>query len=187
MRPIDHVGVEQLPISDIRILALKLAVRLDLLVLLRNPRVVRIAFAVGHSEDIEAVLPAVLAREPTWRLREEHHTEKEKDSWNHLESPWSTEGASAADERATVGDIEHDHNTPGNGPLLGADETATLRGGRNFGDVDRDLSRLNTDRETVDNAADDQHWNVLRRGHDDATNDPGYLRQFTCFETQCYI
>lgn len=69
-------------------------------------------------------------------------------------------------------DIEHNHDAPSNGPLLSTDETTTLGWWSNLRDVDRDLSRAYTDAEAVDDATDDQHWDVLRSRHNDAANDP---------------
>lgn len=65
----------------------------------------------------------------------------------------------------------HDQDTPGNGPLLQTKEAAALGRRRQFADVYGDLGRLDTNRQTVENTADDQHANVLRRT---AKNRPNY-------------
>jgi hypothetical protein len=41
-----------------------------------------------------------------------------------------------------------------------------------FGDVDRNLGGADTDRETVDEAAPNEHADVLRGAGDDGTDDP---------------
>jgi hypothetical protein len=56
--------------------------------------------------------------------------------------------------------------------LLRADHTSTLTGGSQLGDVDGDLSRTDTDRETVDEATDDEHTDVLGSADEDGTDDP---------------
>lgn len=72
-----------------------------------------------------------------------------------------------------VGDIlVHDKNTPSDSPLLGANETTTLRGRRNFRNIDRDLSRLDTDTETVDDTSGNEHAHILRSTDNDGTDDP---------------
>lgn len=73
--------------------------------------------------------------------------------------------------------LEHDHDTPGDSPLLCADETTTLGGWSQFGDVDGDLSRTDTDRETVDDAPDDEHSDVLGSASDGRTDAPGVVRE----------
>lgn len=57
-------------------------------------------------------------------------------------------------------------------PLLGSYNTTAAGGRSEFRDVDRDLSGADTDRETVDEATDDEHADVLSGAGDDGTNDP---------------
>lgn len=175
----DHVGLEQVKVGDIGMLALKLAHVLDVLQLVGNKGVVRISLAVDESEHSMAVLPAVLAGEPTRRLGKQHHHEEEEEGGDHLETPWDTPGGSVvlegvllANEGAAVGNVVHDEDTPGNGPLLHTNEATTLGGGRDFGNVDGDLSRLDTDGETVDDTGDNEHANVLGSTRESRTNDP---------------
>ena len=70
-------------------------------------------------------------------------------------------------ERVWLHVLEHDHDTPGDGPLLAANETATLGRRRNLRDVDRDLSRADTNGQTVDDTTHNQHGDVLSRTSDD--------------------
>lgn len=56
--------------------------------------------------------------------------------------------------------------------MLGSYNTTAAGGRSEFRDVDRDLSGADTDRETVDEATDDEHTDVLSGAGDDGTNDP---------------
>lgn len=175
----DHVGLEQIKVGDIGMRTLKLAHVLDVLQLVGNKGVVGISLAMDESEHGTAVLPAVLAGEPTRRLGKQHHHEEEEEGGDHLETPWDTpgggvvlEGVLLANEGAAVGDVVHDEDTPGNGPLLHTDEATSLGGGGDFGNVDGDLSRLDTDGETVDDTGDNEHANVLGGTREGRTNDP---------------
>lgn len=66
----------------------------------------------------------------------------------------------------------HDKNSPSDSPLLRADDTPTLRRRSELSDIDRDLGRADTNRETVDEAACNQHADVLRCTGDDGADDP---------------
>lgn len=169
---VDVAGREELHIGHLLGLALNLKPLLDLLEFASNPWRVWIAVAVGENQDLLASLPAVLAGEPTGRLWEEHHAEEEDDRRNHLQSPWNAEGSWALDERAAVRDVEHDHDAPSDSPLLSADQTSSLGWWCDFRDVDWNLGRADTDAEAIDDAADDEHWDVLRGSDDNAANDP---------------
>ena len=170
---VDVARREKLEEADRLGLTLDVKPVLDLLELASNQSAVRVAFSVSKDEDGLALLPAVLCGKPTRRLRKKHHTEEENDSRDHLESPRNTEGGGGAfDEAAAVGDVEHDHDAPGDGPLLRADETTALGGRSELRDVDRDLGRADAYAEAVDDATDDEHGDVLRRRDDDAPDDP---------------
>lgn len=41
--------------------------------------------------------------------------------------------------------LEHDHDAPGDGPLLGADQATALAGGCQFRDIDGDLGGADAD------------------------------------------
>lgn len=81
--------------------------------------------------------------------------------------------------------LVHDQNTPGDGPLLGADETTTLGGRRKLRDVDRDLSGLNSDTETVDNTSGDEHTHVLGSADNNGADNPN-RRLATTVQHQLY-
>jgi hypothetical protein len=119
------------------------------------------------SENLNSFLPTVVSSQPTGRFWQEKHGEAKEDSWQHLQTPWDTESSSTVDERATIRDIEHDQDTPGDCPLLTSDKSTTLGWWCDFGDVDGNLSRADTDGETVDDTANDQHGDVLRSTDDD--------------------
>lgn len=71
-----------------------------------------------------------------------------------------------------IGSAHHDQNAPGDGPLLGSDNTSALGGRSQLGDVDRDLGGADADRDAVDEATDNQHADILCGTRDDGTNDP---------------
>lgn len=56
--------------------------------------------------------------------------------------------------------------------MLETNEAATLGGRRNFGNVNRNLSRLDTDRKAVDHTTDNEHPFANGRATEDRTNDP---------------
>lgn len=176
---VEHLRLEQVQVGNIGVAALKLAHVLDVLQFVGDKRVVRITLAVHEGQHGTAVLPAVLAGEPTRRLGQKHHHEEEEEGGDHLEAPWDTPRGSVvlervllANEGAAVGDVVHDEDAPGDGPLLHADETTTLGRRRDFGNVDGDLGRFDTDGETVDDTGDDEHANILRGTGESGTNDP---------------
>jgi len=170
---VDVAGGEELNIADLLGLTLYVEPLLDLPILASNPGAVRVALAMGKHEYSLAFLPAVLGSEPTRRLGQKHHAEEENNGRNHLKCPRNAErGGGTADELAGVGDVEHDHDSPGDGPLLRAHQATTLGRRRQFRDVDRDLGRADSDAEAVDDATNDEHGDVLRGGHDNAADYP---------------
>lgn len=76
------------------------------------------------------------------------------------------------DKGATIGDIVHDENTPGDGPLLGADQTAALGGRCDLRDIDGDLGGADADGDAVDDAANDEHGDVLGGTDQDGPDAP---------------
>ena len=61
---------------------------------------------------------------------------------------------------------------PSDCPLLSTDNATTLGRGGQFSDIDGNLGRADSDRNAVDEAADDEHGNVLGSARDDGTYDP---------------
>jgi len=68
------------------------------------------------SEDLNGFFPAILLCKPTGRLREEHHSTEQEDGREHLKTPWDSECSSSMDIGASVRNVEHDKDTPGDGP-----------------------------------------------------------------------
>jgi hypothetical protein len=66
-------------------------------------------------------------------------------------------------------------------PLLHADKPTTLGRRGDLGDVDRDLSRADTNAEPVDDATDDKHGDVLRGSRDGRANDPDHSADHDSF------
>ena len=60
VQTVDHVGLEELEVVDISILALEFAHVLNLLKLDLNKSVIAVTLAVDECENIVAVLPAIL-------------------------------------------------------------------------------------------------------------------------------
>ena len=166
---VDHVGLEEVKVGDVLVAGFKSAHLLDVAQLQGDQLAVGVALSVDQSENAVAFFPAVVAGEPTGRFRKEEHSDGKKESWDDLESPGNAErgwigagGGAVANEGASVANVVHDQDSPGDGPLLGPDETTTLGWRRDLGDVDRDLRRFNADGKTVDDTANDEHANVLR-------------------------
>lgn len=135
--------------------------------------------SMSEGEHAVCVLPAVLARKPSRALWEEKHEEHQEDSRKHLHTPRNPERGSLPtsrsvlpDERSSVGDVVQDQDTPGDSPLLKADQSTAKIGRHNFRDVDRHLRRLNANREAVDDSAGDEHADVLRSTNNHRADDP---------------
>jgi hypothetical protein len=128
-------------------------------------------------------------------LRQDHHSEEKYNGRDHLQRPWNSKCCRAFDEGAAIGNIEHDlrhvtdismlvrtnfdvqtshHDAPSNGPLLSADKTPSLRRWRNLRDVHRHLGRADANTEAIDDAAHDQHRDVLRCRYNDTADDPNH-------------
>lgn len=176
---VEHLGLEKVEVGDVGVAALKFAHVLDILKLVRDKRVVGVALAVNEGENSVAILPAVFAGEPARGLGERHHHEEEEDGGDHLQGPWDTPVGGAvvvplvlANLGTAVGDVVHDENTPGNGPLLETNEATALGGRRDLGNVDWDLGGFDTDRDTVDDTGKDEHALVLCGGAENGADDP---------------
>lgn len=172
MGPPDHVRFEEVDVADVCVSALEFAHVFDLLQFLGDEWRVGVAFAMNKGQDGVAFLPTVLPSEPARRLGREAETQEEQKGGDHLQSPRQTEGCRAVDEAGSVGDVEHDHDAPGDGPLLSTDQASTLAGRRQFADVDRHLSTRNAHTEAVDKSAHDQHPDILRGADENAADEP---------------
>lgn len=131
-----------------------------------------IALSVQQRKRVEALLPALLAGEPTWGFGEEEQRAEEDEAGNALDTPRDAEAGRAVKERAAVGDKVHDQDTPFDGPLLNAHNAAADPCWCEFGQVDADLGRGDTDGETRDDTAGDEVTDVLSRALDGGTDNP---------------
>ena len=161
MGTLDHIWLKELEKSNIGIVSLKLAHVLNLLQFDLNKGIVWIAATVNKCENSMAILPSVLSCKPTRRFWQPEETEEQENGRKHLQAPGNSEGSNSIDVAAAIRDVEHDHNTPSDCPLLGTHHTSTLTRLRKLRDVDGDLSRANTDGETIDEAAHNEHADVL--------------------------
>lgn len=140
---------------------------------------VRISMSMHKGKYTMALIPTILPRQPTRRLWQQHHHEEKEHARHHLKTPGHAErsggvvgGVTAADHGAPVGNVVHNQDAPGDGPLLHADETATLGGRGDFGDVHGDLGGFYADCETVYDTADDEHADVLGGARYDRPDNP---------------
>jgi len=68
--------------------------------------------------------------------------------------------------------IEHYHDTPRDRPLLSSYEPSSKSWWCQFGYIDGDLRWADSDAQTVDNATNNEHGNILRRRDDNTSNAP---------------
>lgn len=127
-------------------------------------------------QHLVSLLPTVLLGKPTWGLGQKEQRNAQEDSGNHLQAPGKPERSVAVDIGTAIANEIHDQDAPCDGPLLKRDDTATLGWWRDLGDVDRYLSRTDTDTETVDNTTDDQHWNVNSGAAENRANYPKLVK-----------
>ena len=139
MKTVDHVGFEEFHIARISVVAFELAHVFNLLEFALDKAMVAVAFTVNESEDIMTFFPTVASSEPTGRLWREEQSDEENHGRNHLEAPRQAEGCIASDEAAAVADVEHDEDSPGDGPLLCADDEASFGWWCKLRNIDRDL------------------------------------------------
>lgn len=62
--------------------------------------------------------------------------------------------------------------TPGNGPLLSSDDTSSLTGLSQLGDIDRNLRTADTNGETIDETANDELADAVGGADYDTANTP---------------
>lgn len=145
---------------------------LDFLELGLDIGVVLVTVSAQVSKDLKSLLGTALIGQPTGGVREDGDTSKKNDTGNDLDTPGDTEGGVRLNEGATVLDEVLDQDTPSNSPLLEGDDTTTDVLGGNFGLVNGDNHGGETDGDTVDDTADNEHGSVDRSTLDDGTNDP---------------
>ena len=72
---VEHVRLKQFPVGDIAVSGLELAHLADIVEFVEHEWGIGVTLAVDESQHGMAVFPAVLACQPTWRLRKEEHEE----------------------------------------------------------------------------------------------------------------
>lgn len=130
---------------------------------------INVAAGVKVSEDLNRLVPAVLASQPARGAGEKEQPAEEDNAGDHLEAPGDAEGSggllwvfgAAANVRRAVLDEVLDQDAPSNGPLLQRDNAATDLLRRDLGLVDRDNSGGDADADAGDRAADDKHGNAV--------------------------
>ena len=177
MGSVDHVGFNELEIRNIGVIAFEFAHVFDFFEFADYEWVGPIALGMYESYDPFGFLPAVFLGEPTGRFGKEDQGKEEQNCRDHLEAPWDAEGGcgiggAETDFTGAIGDVEHDHNTPSDSPLLSAYKSATLRWWCQFTDIDRDLSGTDAHAETIDNTTSDEHTNILRCTNYNTSNNP---------------
>jgi len=116
MSSVDHIWLEKFKIRDVRIGTLEFDNFADFCHFLGDERRVDITVSVYQRENTNGVFPTVFLSKPSRRFRKEEHGKEQEDGWDHLQSPGYSEGTCSFDERAAVTDIEHDQDTPSDGP-----------------------------------------------------------------------
>lgn len=172
MSPHYHVRLKQLDKGGISVIPLKIDHGSDISHFLNDVRIQAIPTTMHPGDNIFRFLPTLISCKPTWGLRKEHQANYQEDSRNHLQAPWKSESDFSGKVGTPERNVKHDHDTPCNSPLLATNETSTNIGTGNFGNVDRDLSRADPDRETVDKTAHNEHADVLRSTDNDRSNTP---------------
>ena len=170
--PVDHIWLEEFQECSVGVVAFELAHAFDVLKFLNDKRTVGVTFTVYESEHGMALFPTILACEPTGWFGKEAHADEQEDGWDHLDPPWDAEGGGAINLGAAIGYVKHDHDAPGDCPLLSANQTTPLTWWSQFRDVNGDLGGADTHADTVYETANDQHANVLGSANNDGADDP---------------
>lgn len=92
---VEHLGLEQLQVRNVGVLALELAHLANLLHLSHDEGAVGVTVTVDQSQNRLTFLPAVLAGQPTRGLREPDHADEEEDGGDHLDTPGNAEDGGA--------------------------------------------------------------------------------------------
>ncbi|ANB14372.1 hypothetical protein AWJ20_5345 [Sugiyamaella lignohabitans] len=128
---------------------------LDLLNLDKNIRVIDITVSLSSSNDLNSFFPSVLTGQPTRRLRQTQGTNEQQETRDDLNTPSSSERSLSRNERTTITNVEHDHDTPGDSPLEETNKTTTDVLRSELGNIDRNLGRGQTNSETSNNSTND--------------------------------
>lgn len=134
---------------------------LDFLKFENDELILLIAAAMQVGQNLECFRFPVFVHEPTRRLGEEQHARRKDDGRNHLETPRNSERRDTLDVRAAELDKVLDQDTPCDRPLLKRDHAPTDGGCGDFGLVDGDDGGCETNGDTRDDTADNEHAAVL--------------------------
>lgn len=108
---IEHSGTNELKVGGVLSFRLDSDPFSDFVEFADNEGAIGIAVTMGESKDCASLLPTILGCQPAGRFREEDHAEEEQDGGDHLQGPRSTESASSMNERTSIADVEHDHDS----------------------------------------------------------------------------
>ena len=130
---------------------------------------VDIAIPMETGEDMHALVPAILTRQPTRRLGIEEQAHEVDDTRDNLDTPGDAESrcalglvlGTAVDVAGAVLDEVLDQDTPGDCPLLQGDHAASDLLGADFGDVDRDHGGGDADAEACDDTPDNEQRDAV--------------------------
>jgi len=137
-----------------------------------NELILSIALAVKIGQDLESFVIAVVINQPTRRFREPHHSEGKDDSGDDLKTPGETERGLSVDVRATELNEVLNQDSPGDGPLLKRDKTATDGGCGDLSLIEGDDGGGDTDSHASNDTASDEHTAINGGALKNATNNP---------------
>ena len=97
------------------------------------------------GQDSSGFVELTLDNEVSWRLWEHEETSGEDDSWDQLDGHWDAVGAAVEAVLGSIVDARRNHQTEGDGELVTGNNRATNLAGCNFGHVQNDDGRDETD------------------------------------------
>lgn len=169
---VERVLSEQINDGDLLGGSLDLDIFTDLLNLKRNVGVVDVTAGLNHGDDVDGFFPATLLGEPSGGFSKDKGTGEQNDTGDDHDTPGDSKTGHAIDVRAAKANVEHDHDTPSDGPLEEGTQTTTDVLGGKLGDVDGDSRGGQTDTETCNETAADKLGHVLGGGLNSTTNHP---------------
>ena len=113
MSAINHIGLEELEDGGVCVHPLEFDHIADLFQFLLDVRVVDVSITMEQREGALGFFPTAVLREPTRGAGKEHESQAQQRAGKHLKTPGNAEGRGALDEAAAIGNVEHDHDTPG--------------------------------------------------------------------------
>ena len=116
--------------------------------------------------------PSVLACKPSRRPQTKEHAREQNSGWDDLNTPQDAKGGitlrwirgtAIVEERAVLNEVLY-QDAPGYSLLLQSDHATSNLFRRDFGLVDRNDSRSDTDTQTGDDSTNDKHGDAGGRG-----------------------